>query len=819
MYPDTKKQKRAFTKQVISELESRLSAGQAKLAIRYAKQCLRRLPLEELESEAPSSLAMIILRQLEFLSSRNPGEMLIRVFNPSVEVDGWESSHTIIEIVNDDMPFLVDTAALSLSEMGLSIHLIIHPIVRVGRDGKGNLTGIHKLNTRSGKPESVIQFQVDRRADRDVLDEIRSRLIVAFGDLHKAVGDWKAMESRTLDTENEMPAWAPHVDGKWMKECQSFMHWLLDDHFIFLGVRDYQLRKGKKGFELQLVPGSGLGILREDENSVTTRLLTSLAAEVRKRSRKLPLIITKSNARSTVHRAGYLDYIGVLQFDKKGKTIGERRFLGLFTSIAYNLHAMETPLVRIRAGKALKNSGFVEGSHAWKSMLHILESLPRDELLQASSSELHELAVGVLNLQERQRVRLFIRRERYGRFYSCLVFIPREYFNTENREAIQKVLKRALKGIRLDYAVHISESSLARLHVVVRTPPDSNISYDVRALEQKIIEAIRSWEDELESVLVRKLGEEEGLRLASRFVKSFPEAYKEDVSPWVSGFDVENMAAVDEGEPLRMSLYRPHKKKGGIIRFKLFRQDSPIPLSNVLPMLENLGLHIVNERPYELLLDDDKRLWIQDFDMIPAVNRQLDLEVIRRPFLDAFRKTVAVVAVVHALCHLVPLGCERGDKRVAAYDLGPHVRHAIVNNRHATSQRIGARLHVAVLLFQASQRGALDVCLPRDAFKFDAELPQCARLTRCKGTSETRDLILAVANRGAGLGRSDSNVCELVLGEFEPCLRNPVTRTHQVDLRNEPVGSLRSLVDAASQAVHNPGLALDLVCRFPHGRC
>ena len=303
--------------------------------------------------------------------------------------------------------------------------------------------------------------------------------------------------------------------------------------------------------------------------------VSSLPEAARKLSQKRPLIITKTNARSTVHRAGYLDYIGVLKINSDGKTVGERRYLGLFTSTAYYMNAMQTPMVRVRARNIMKKSDLVEGSHAWKTMVHILETLPRDELLQATSRQLKAIAEGVLNLQERKLVRLFIRKERYGRFYSCLVYLPREQFNTENREKIQAILGRALNGGRLDYNVSVAESRLARLQVLVRPLTSETVTPDVEALEQEITEAVRSWTDELQAILVEKYGEENGLRYFSRFGKSFPEAYKEDVSAWVAAFDVANAWAVDQGEGLRMGLYSPRDPRAGILRFKLFQKNLP----------------------------------------------------------------------------------------------------------------------------------------------------------------------------------------------------------------------------------------------------
>jgi glutamate dehydrogenase len=633
--------KKQMLDRIGKELNRQLPAPRRDLGRHYLAQCFRRVPVDELERQDPATWAAMVAGQLGFLERRPRGEMLLRVWNPVLDADGWESPHTIIELVNDDRPFLVDSAALTVTEMGLGIHLIIHPVVRVERDRKGVLQSVLDKSDAGGGLESVIQLQVDRTTDPAMLRRIEEGLVAALRDVRAAVDDWKPMERRVADTVERMPEWAPGVKKEWMRECRAFLRWLLDDHFIFLGVRDYRFTGKGRNERLERVPGTGLGILRDDARGEASRPAASLAPAARRQSQKRPLIITKTNARSTVHRAGYLDYLGVLMIDAEGNTIGERRFLGLFTSTAYFEDAMQTPMVRVRARNIMRGSGLVEGSHAWKSMVHILQTLPRDELFQATSAQLREIAEGVLDLQERKLTRLFVRRERYGRFYSCLVYLPRERFNTENRERIQQILSRALKGERLDYNVSVSESRLARLQVTVRPRSSEEIEVDVAALERKIADAVRSWRDELRQILVDKHGEEAGLEFCERFGRAFPEAYKEDVSPWVAAFDVVNAAAVDRGEDLRISLYRPRTRRGGILRFKLFRKQRPIPLSHVLPILENLGLHIVNERPYELRLPGDASLWIQDFDMAPERGGEVDLDAVRALVEEAFRRVLA----------------------------------------------------------------------------------------------------------------------------------------------------------------------------------
>jgi len=632
--------KKRLLEQVAVALNSRLGPRAVDLGKAYMEYYFRRVPMAELATHNAEVLAAMLVSQLKFMSKRQEGESLLRVYNPSVASHGWDSRNSIVEMVNDDKPFLVDSATLALAEMGLDVRLIIHPVIKVRRGKTGKLLAIEDRGNAAAAAESIIQIQFNHQSSAEMLEQIQDKLAAAIRDVQRAVRDFHPMVALAQATADLIPQWAPQANTEVLSESQDFMSWLIDNHFIFLGVRDYDVVKAGSKYQLHIVPGSGYGILEEDSETTYARPLSSLAEHARTRSASTPLIVTKTNARSTVHRVGYMDYIGVLRYDKRGRIIGERRFLGLFTSIAYSLSVRETPLVRGRVKLVVEQLNLSPGSHAWKTLMHILENLPRDELLQATAPDLAEIAEGILNLQERRRVRLFLRREQYGRFYSCLVYIPRERFNTENREKIQAILKRALKGMKLDYVVNVSESALARLHVIVRPHPDAVPIPDVALLEQKIVDAVRSWTDELTAILVQQHGEEHGLKLARRFCPAFPEAYKEDVSPWIAAFDVEHAAAVDGGEDLRMSLYRPRKQRGGIIRFKLLRKHTPIALSEVLPMLENLGLSIVSERPYELEFDDDERLWIQDFDMIPVVDRELNLESIRTLFQEAFSKAI-----------------------------------------------------------------------------------------------------------------------------------------------------------------------------------
>ncbi len=627
--------KAALLEEVQDILADGATERRAEQARYFAQAFLRRVPSEDIQDTAAITMAAIIDGMMKFAGRREPGTSCVRVFNPDRRHDGWISPHTIIEMVNPDMPFLVDTANLVMAEMGLGVHIMVHPVIHVQRDKLGRQRGFFPTAAGKGEPESIMHLQVDRQTDPSVLHTIEHRLQVAMGHVAQAVEDWSEMRERLGEAVDLLPAWAGDFDAASLEECQAFLAWLRDDHFILLGSRDYVVDRSKGRFNLDLVEGSGIGLLRETDKTIRSRPIATLA-DGAQGERDHPLIITKTRARSTVHRSGYMDYIGVLRFDKKGRVIGERRFIGLFTSNAYFRRVKDTPLIRQKVARVMERSALREGSYARKSLVHILETLPRDDLFQAGVDEIEGIALAVLALTERQRVRLLVRRERFHRFYSCLVFIPRDDFSTENRQKIQDLLFRAFQGEQLDYAVQISESPLARLQLLIRPKPGARPDPDLRALESRIVEAVSSWQHGLRDTLVHKFGEEKGLAWAASIGRAFPAAYQEDVSPWVASFDVERIAELGDENDLRMSLYRPRGKESDIIRFKIFKRGGPIPLFQALPILENMGLQVVNERPYRLDMEDGSAVWVQDYDMLYDRAAGLDLDRVREHFTEAF---------------------------------------------------------------------------------------------------------------------------------------------------------------------------------------
>ncbi|MGY6588196.1 MAG: NAD-glutamate dehydrogenase [Wenzhouxiangella sp.] len=622
----------AIVERVASE-----KGGKEKAA--FAQRFYQRLPFGEFESAEVGPLAALVRGLFDFASQRRSGEVKLRIFNPEASQEGWSSSHTVIEIINDDRPFLVDSVVLALSELDLTAHLIIHPVMAVRRDQGGHWLGLGDSEDESTRAESIMHLHIDRQTYPDSLEQIERRILAALTAVRYAVDDWQAMTDRVREIAREFPNTHHQMGEQATAEARDFFDWLADNHFTFLGYREYVIEEGNDGRVLTPLEGSGLGIMHIDHREAPVRQISDLNRGGHRPNPQEPIIITKTNASSVVHRGGYMDYISVLYFDDEGRVRSEKRLIGLMTSNAYIRRCTDTPLVRRKVERVMQDSGLRPGSHASKALMHILETLPRDELFQATTEELLELAMGILDLQERSQTRLFIRRERFGRFFSCLVFIPRDRFNTENREKIQGILKRALNGERLDFAVQVGESKLARVHVIVRTQPGATVEVDIAEIEARIKRAIRAWIDGLTDILVRDHGEERGLQLVRRFGRAFPASYIEDVTPSVASYDVVNLAALKDADDLRMSLYRPRQGEPDHLRFKLFKYGQPIPLSEVMPMLENLGMRILSERPYELRLSGSQRVWVQDFDMRAPSGVEVDLELVRDDIQQAFEQT------------------------------------------------------------------------------------------------------------------------------------------------------------------------------------
>ncbi|MFD4340794.1 NAD-glutamate dehydrogenase [Streptomyces anulatus] len=606
---------------------------------------------EDLSGRDPVDVFGAAASHYRLAENRPQGTANVRVHTPTVEENGWTCSHSVVEVVTDDMPFLVDSVTNELSRQGRGIHVVIHPQVMVRRDVTGKLIevlsggpGLPKsANGRKGGKgvkaelphdalvESWIHVEIDRETDRADLQQITADLLRVLSDVRETVEDWGKMRDAALRIADDLPG-EPLDDlaDEEVEEARELLRWLAADHFTFLGYREYEL---KDSDALAAVPGTGLGILRsdphhsEDEAHPVSPSFDRLPADARAKAREHKLLVlTKANSRATVHRPSYLDYVGVKKFDAKGNVVGERRFLGLFSSAAYTESVRRVPVIRRKVAEVVEGAGFSYNSHDGRDLLQILETYPRDELFQTPVDQLRSIVTSVLYLQERRRLRLYLRQDEYGRYYSAIVYLPRDRYTTGVRLRLIDILKEELGGNSVDFTAWNTESILSRLHFVIRVPAGTELPHltdaDADRIEARLVEAARSWADGFQEALTAELGEERGAELQRQYGHSFPEGYKADHSPRAAVADLVHLETLKQGEKdFALSLYEPVGAGPGERRFKIYRTGEQVSLSAVLPALQQLGVEVVDERPYELRCADRTHAWIYDFGLrMPLAN-------------------------------------------------------------------------------------------------------------------------------------------------------------------------------------------------------
>ncbi|MGB6976380.1 MAG: NAD-glutamate dehydrogenase [Gammaproteobacteria bacterium] len=629
--------------QIIKQIELKLPAEEAKRVVAFVPLFYGNAPLEDLIQRSIADLYGALMTMWDLMEYRQPNECKIRVFNPHFEQNGWQSTHTIVQIITDDMPFLVDSVGVELTRLGFTTHLIIHVGgIKVQRNQKGEIIQVlpHDADVKEAISEAPLYMEIDRQSDTQTLETIRKNLQRVLYDVRVAVADWEKMRQRLFYALEELEhIKVPALNLEEIEESKAFLRWLVNDHFTFIGYRQYELIGEGEQAALQIVPGSGLGVLRDESTSKGARFFSELPIEARKLvlSKRI-LIISKTHTPSTVHRRAFTDYIGVKRFDKDGNIIGEHRFIGLYTSEAYISNPKYIPFLRLKVEIVLQKSGLPHNGHAAKTLRNILETLPRDDLFQMDTDELYTLAMGILHLQERRAIRLFVYKDPYSRYFSCLVYVPRDNFNTDLLHRIQVILQKAFNGLEISYETYFGESILARIHYIVRVDPSKPLRYDEKKIEEKIIEAARSWKDDLRGNILDYFGEEKGNELANRYLPAFSAGYRETFAPRLAIYDIEHIEKLTPLHNLEMSFYRPLGAQPSVLHFKLFRPHQPIPLSDALPMLENMGLRVLGEQPYEIMFRDGATVWINDFNMVYSYPDPLDVEASKELFQEVFHR-------------------------------------------------------------------------------------------------------------------------------------------------------------------------------------
>jgi len=602
---------------------------------RFIRDFYKNVPPDDLLRRSPADLFAAAASLWQFMAERRPGRAKLCVLNPHEPENAWTGGRTIVQICNDDMPFLVDSVTAALNRLELVVHLVIHPVVALERDALGRLEGLGK-DRPGALRESIMQIELAGPVDADRRAAIVHELETVLADVRAAVVDWRSMRKKVDQIAGDLGGAAVPVPASEAAEASEFLNWLVDDNFTFLGYREYEF--GGEG--LSVVPGVGRGLLRDDNYLVFDgiRNFTTLSPDVQSflRSPQL-MLISKSNRKSTVHRQAQLDTIGIKTFDDEGQVVGQKLIVGLFTSASYSHPPHSIPMLRRKVQSCLEHSGFESASHDGKALEHILDSYPRDELFQIEERELFATALGILHLQERQRIALFARKDPFERFISALVYVPRDRYNSEVSRRMAAILERSYNGTIAAQATHLDESVLARIHFIVATTPGQIPEVETAAVERQLVEAGRIWSDRLAEALAAAKGEELGIDILRRFADALPNSYIERFSAETAVADIDRVMNVEAGAAIALTLYRAGDCGESDLRLKTFHAGTPIALSDVLPMLENLGLKVINEIPFEVRPRGTERTaWIQEFQLVVRDQSAVDLATVTPLFEDAF---------------------------------------------------------------------------------------------------------------------------------------------------------------------------------------
>ncbi|MCM5704759.1 NAD-glutamate dehydrogenase [Larsenimonas salina] len=640
------KDKEEFFKDLESRIRERLPADKAEDVVSFARDYYATMPLDDLSERRMDDIYGATVSLWHFIRANDPNAPKVRVYNPNFESHGWQSTHTVIEILQHDMPFLVDSVRIELNHRNITVHAIHNAVLDVERDAHGKLESLTRATREEAEEgvsrESVIYIEIDRHSNHETLDDLAESLEAALDEVHCAVDGFGAMREQVNKAIEETRDRHPSdIDQKDADEACAFLEWLLDDRFTFLGYEAYDVvRDDPDAPHLEKVEGSELGVLTLDKPHYSEA--PPKDPDIDQRSAEYVLIpelvsFAKSAFHARIHRPTYPDYITIERFDDQGRVIGQHRFLGLYTLSVYNESPRNIPVLRRKLDTVMREAGVNPKGHNGKQLLQILEIFPRDDLFQMSVPELCETAMGILSIRERRRVRLFLREDRFGKFYSCLVFVPRDVFSTDLRVKIQEMLCEHLDASFGDFNTYLSESVLARIQLILRFNGDEPAEYDIRQLEQKVVDLAHSWRDELYSAMVESMGEEQANEMMGLYQDAFPPGYRDDFSPRAAVLDINYISEVEEGAPVAMSIYRQAEEDNQGVNLKLYNKAHRVPLSDVLPLLEDMGLRVLGERPYGIERTDHP-YWIHDFDLERPKDTPVDLHKMRDTFKDAFTR-------------------------------------------------------------------------------------------------------------------------------------------------------------------------------------
>ena len=636
------KRKEELTRRLIHYRQGKVSGAKGQLFEAFIIQYISHVSPSDLEWFSIPEIYHLIREHWAFALKRPANTPCVRVYKPIKKAHGYSTGHSVIEICNDDMPFLVDSVKATIDRFGLKARFIIHPVISVRRNTNGTMVEVQdpEQQVECARIESFIRIEIIEQG-RSCEAVIQKEIEITLNDVRTAVDDWQPMRERIIRVIEEVTTKPKGSSPDDVQEVQEFLQWIYDNNFTFLGFQN--LKFVGKGRELKVVA----------EKSLSLGIMRNMGAPGIGLMHKMPdsalgfltkpslLLVTKTDARATIHRAVNMDVIGIKKIDSRRRVRGLWFFVGLFTSAAYNKSPRDIPLLRRRVAKILNKTGYARTSHDGKSLNNILETFPRDELFQASDAHLFNMALGVLRLQERQRVALFVRPDRFQRFFSCLVYVPRERYTTELRRCMQDILIDTFGGIDSQFFTQLGDSPLARVHFVISTEIHKVPKFDIAKTEALLTEAAQSWSDRISKVLLDRHGESQGTALLKSYGDAFGAGYKDRYPLTEVLEDINEIERIRRDGGVGMNFYRTIDSPADRFRFKIYRFGESIPLSDAIPIFEHLGFKVIDEAgPHAIHINGAEKiqLILHDFGLTSMAGAKINLEGVRDNFHQTFER-------------------------------------------------------------------------------------------------------------------------------------------------------------------------------------
>lgn len=630
--------KASFIEQIQQVIQQNTKGAEAEALSKFVDLFYDQYPVLELNGRKISDVYGACYSNWHYLQQKKVGRPKVRVYNPTLEEDGWLSPHTIVVVLQKDMPFLVDSIRMEMNRKNIAIHSVKSTIVNIGRNSDGDLSAFDAAKNDDDKAnqEALVYLEINRLIDVDSLKDMKASLVDILGDVESVVVDYSPLTAQLAKTATQLNQAGADFDQSILAEGNEFLDWL-SNHFTFLGYSEYEFTGEGADKVLHEKKDCRLGLFRRHGKENTSLNWSDFNPGMQEFYVSDQLIsFSKSAMRSKIHRNAYSDYVVVKRFDDQGNACGEARFIGLFTSEVYSQSPNKIPLIRQKMAQIVSNSDFVPGSHSFRMFNLVVDALPRDELFQSSPQDLAETVIGVAHINERRMVRLFMRQDAYGKFVSCLVYVPRDMFSTRVRHAIQEVIASAVGAIEYEFTTHFSESILARVHMVFKVDPNKTLDFDKHSLQERVAELARSWDDHLLRSLNDANGEGVGHKLYEDFDQAFSPAYQAAYDARTAVQDIATLDTLKDASEIAMSFYQPIGSSKNDVRFKVFHLDELLELSDAIPVLERMGFRVIMEHPYRIDRANGQAIYLHDFHLHYSLPVEAEFSVVREQFQEAF---------------------------------------------------------------------------------------------------------------------------------------------------------------------------------------